>query len=178
MVNASNIIILIVLLAGFLSLVMFLTRHALVCAMSLLGVLLCTAVLFAMMGEHFVAAVQLVVYAGAIMVLFIFSIMLLNIRKEVGDFKITSPSFILGFAGGCTILMFGYSAIVEHFKIPSDSLINNGSFGVSKIRELGGNTQVLSHALFTNYYISFEVISLALLVAIIGTVVLAKRKLT
>lgn len=154
---------------ALLALVMLFSRDALTCALSLLGVLLGTASIYGLMGEHFIATVQLVVYAGAIMVLFVFSVMLLNMRGKANDFNPLSARFLLGAASALGLLAAG--ALALH-KAPTGRM---GPLTHQKMLELGGNTRVLAHALFTQHYVSFEAVSLALLVALVAAVTLAKR---
>jgi NADH-quinone oxidoreductase subunit J len=175
-VNISYIYYFFAAVSAILALVMLFSKNALVTALSLLGILICTAGIFAMMGEHFIAAIQLVVYAGAIMILFIFSIMLLNVKKEKGDFSLKSFSVPFGFLMVIIILAGGLWALYGHFQSPH-MLIGKGNFDRETVKALGGNTSVLAHALFTQYYIPFEAISIPLLTALAGAVVLAKRKI-
>ncbi len=154
---------------------MLFSKTALTAALSLLGILICSAGIFGLMGEHFIAAIQLVVYAGAIMVLIVFSIMLLNIKKEKGDFNLKSFSTPFGFLMVAVILAAGLWALYSYYQSP-DMVIGKGTFDRETVKALGGNTKVLAHSLFTQYYIPFEAISLALLTALAGAVVLAKRK--
>jgi NADH-quinone oxidoreductase subunit J len=74
------------------------------------------------------------------------------------------------------ILGAGFWALYSHYQSP-ELLIAKGEFDRETVKALGGNTQVLAHSLFTQFYIPFEAISLALLTALAGAVVLAKRKL-
>ena len=163
------------LLAAMLSLVLLFSRNTLTCALSLLGVLLCTAGIYGMLGEHLVATLQLVVYAGAIMVLFIFSIMLLNFKKDDNEVSMSSPYFIVGISVGILIFALFVWALTLHMgqDIFGQTL---GTYTLDRIESLGGNTMVLSHAMFSEYYLSFEVVSVALLTALVGAVVLAKRR--
>lgn len=171
----SPVIIILVVVSALLALKMLTARSAITSALCLLGILLTTAGIYAVIGEHLVATIQLVVYAGAIMVLFIFSIMLLNLSQSEDDFK-KRPGFLVGtIALGMTAFGAIAYAMKEHF-LNHGSDITVGSFSQDKIEALGGNSKVLAHALFSQYYVSFEIISLALLVAIVGAVVLAKRK--
>jgi NADH-quinone oxidoreductase subunit J len=172
-----NIAILILaLFSVILAVRMLLAKSPVTSALCLLGILLMTAGIYGLIGEHMVATIQLVVYAGAIMVLFVFSIMLLNLTDEDLDFKKNPFLFYAGIGTGALIFFLLVIGIYDHF-INFWPLETMGNFSQSTIRSLGGNAKVLSHALFSQYYISFEVISLALLVAIVGAVVLAKRKL-
>ena len=176
MVNITYIYYFFAAVSSILALMMLFSRTALTCALSLLGILFCTAGIFGLMGEHFIAAIQLVIYAGAIMVLFVFSIMLLNVKKEKGDFQLKTLSWPFGFLMVLVILGAGLWALYDHYQ-SLDLLMGKGTFDRETVKALGGNTQVLAHALFTQYYIPFEVISLALLVSLTGAVVLAKRKI-
>ena len=176
--NVDFINSVVIILGGFATLcglVLLFAKQPITCALGLLGVLIFTAGIYAMIGEHFIATIQLVVYAGAIMVLFIFSIMLFNIKHDGENFSWKSPFFLftLLVTGvvfallGRTILLYFESPVVEAHK---------GPFTRQTVTELGGNSQVLAHSLFTQHFISFEVISLALLIGLVGAVVLAKRK--
>lgn len=171
----SIAIVILCVISAILAVTMLFTRNTVTSAFCLLGVLIMTAAIYGLIGEHLIATIQLVVYAGAIMVLFIFSIMLLNLSKTDNDFKKSPAMFIGGIALGLTVFGFIVSAILRHFN--TEGIVKKiGIFSPEKIAELGGNSKVLSHALFSQYYVSFEVISLALLVALVGAVVLAKRK--
>jgi NADH-quinone oxidoreductase subunit J len=138
--------------------------------MSLLGILLCTAGIYGLIGAHFVATIQLVVYAGAIMVLFVFSIMLLNLKKLGDDFSLSSPRFLVGAISGVTLIGIGAWVVLQW--VPTVY----GQWTNQAMVEAGGNTRILAHALFTQHAIAFEAVSLALIVALVGAVTLAKRK--
>ncbi len=170
----SPVLLTLVIVSAILAITMLFAKNPITSAMCLLGILIMTAGMYGMIGEHMVATIQLVVYAGAIMVLFIFSIMLLNLNTEETDYKdkpaIFATALALGFAA---FAGFGY-AIWNHFQ--AGDVVAKGKFSPEVIKTLGGNSKVLSHSLFTQFYVSFEVISLALLVAVVGAVVLAKRK--
>lgn len=170
----SLVLIVLAAISAILAVTMLFAKSPITSALCLLGVLLMTAGVYGVIGEHLVATIQLVVYAGAIMVLFIFSIMLLNLNNSETDYKENLPLF-----GGALVLgalVFGgiSLAVWNHFE--AGDVVTKGLFSPATIKELGGITKVLSHSLFTQYYVSFEVISLALLVAVVGAVVLAKRK--
>lgn len=154
---------------------MLFAKSPITSALCLLGVLLMTAGIYGLIGEHLIATIQLVVYAGAIMVLFVFSIMLLNLSHEDSDYK-QHPMMLMGLLA-IGVVVFGgiVYALNEHFMNHPKAIM--GQFNEETIQMLGGNSRVLAHALFSKFYISFEVISLALLVAIVGAVVLAKRKI-
>ena len=160
-----------VLLGGF----MLFAKNAISAALSLLGILICTAGIYGLIGEHLVATIQLVVYAGAIMVLFVFSIMLLNLNRSESDFA--RKPYVYAGVIGLGVLVAGalLSSLHSHFAHQFGTRVM-GPYSQEVIKGLGGNSKVLSFALFSQYFISFEVISLALLTAVVGAVVLAKRK--
>ncbi len=148
------------------TLVVFQT-HPLRSALWLIVNFFAVAGIYLLAQAEFIAAIQIIVYAGAIMVLFLFVIMLLNLRQP--EEEVTRPGLGQKLAG---ITLAGLTAFV---------LI----YGFSKARvpvakaappELG-NTESIARLLFTDYLLPFEVTSVLLLVAIVGAVVLAKSKL-
>lgn len=135
-------------------------------AFSLIVSFFAIAALYAMLNAHFLAVIQILVYAGAIMVLFIFVIMLLNLQpeelKESGfspSFKIATGVLLAGFVG---FLIFVFQKSTSLFETVESAF---------------GNVQTVGKLLFTEYWFIFEFTSVLLLVAIIGGVVLAKREL-
>jgi NADH-quinone oxidoreductase subunit J len=172
--NLHYMHIILCVLACVFSTMVLLARTPLVAALSLLGVLLSTGFLYGLIQEHFIATIQLVVYAGAIMVLFIFSIMLLNLKAEIKELSWTQPMSLLGLVLGLSLMSLIVSSLIKDFNLSSPRKM--GFFTTETVQQLGGNSKVLAHALFSNFYISFEVISIALLTALVGAVVLAKRK--
>lgn len=172
----SLAIIILCAISAILAVTMLFSKNPITSALCLLGVLIMTAAIYGLIGEHMVATVQLVVYAGAIMVLFIFSIMLLNLTNSESDYRQRPGLFMVCLALGLGFLGMVIYAFQEFFSKHQDNR-QLGVFSPEVIKELGGNSKVLSHALFSQFYVSFEVISLALLVAIVGAVVLAKRKI-
>jgi NADH-quinone oxidoreductase subunit J len=171
----SIVIIILCVISAALAATMLFTKSPITSALCLLGVLIMTAGIYGLIGEHLIATIQLVVYAGAIMVLFVFSIMLLNLNTSDDDYKKKPLIFFTGITLGLGIFSFLFYAIKEHYANHNDNKVI-GSFTPEVIANLGGNSKVLSHALFSQFYVSFEVISLALLVAVVAAVVLAKRK--
>lgn len=171
MVNIDIIYIVVTLFCALLGIGMLFSKSALTCALCLLGILLGTASIYALQGAHLIATLQLVVYAGAIMVLFVFSIMLLNSSQIKDAVNIKSPKFILGMVSVLVVVAVGTFAFTH---LPPPTTL--GEWNTSMITQNGGNTVILAHSLFTEHYIAFEAVSVALLVAIIGAVTLAKRK--
>lgn len=171
----SIVLVILAVISAILAVTMLFAKNPITSAICLLGILLMTAGVYAMIGEHLIATIQLVVYAGAIMVLFIFSIMLLNLSESEDDFKRKPAMFIGATVAGMVLFGLFIFGINEHF-LNHRGEIAQGPFDLETINQLGGNSKVLAHSLFSQFFVSFEVISLALLVALVGAVVLAKRK--
>jgi NADH-quinone oxidoreductase subunit J len=144
-----------------------LNRSPIRSALSLVVTLFLLAVLFVSLDANVVAMLQIVVYAGAIMVLFLFVIMLLNLQED-------RPAMVrVGLRGAAglvaTLFFFG----VVHFLLHS----LGASSPVAAVPAGFGSIEQLAESLFTRGLFAFEVTSILLLVAIVGAVVLAKRKL-
>lgn len=124
------------------------------------------AALFVTLSAHLIAVIQILLYAGAIMVLFIFVIMLLNLKEE--EIKPRQIQFS-GLLGGGLVIYLIVLLTLGFLKIPSAPFAaSTGGFGyVAPVGRL----------LFTKYLIPFELTSVLLLVAIVGSVVMGKRKL-
>ncbi len=140
-------------------------------AFSLVMVFFSFAGLYALMDAHLIAAIQIFVYAGAIMVLFVFVIMLLNSDVPSLDMGRTSL-LIRSLSGFFAVVMVGI--FVWAFK-ESPLLGLPGEFTSEKIELAGGNTQVVSELMFSEYILPFELTSVLLLAGIVGAVAIAKR---
>ncbi len=145
-------------------------KNPITAALSLVLTFFCVASIYALMGAHFIAAIQILVYAGAVMVLFTFVIMLLNADLQHGEL---SKGTLTRVAGGAAMTVFfaGFIWLLKHGSVSE----HRGPFSVQKIEELGGNSRVLSEVLFSDYILPFELTSVLLLVGIVGSVALAKR---
>lgn len=146
------------------SLLVIFQRNVVHSAMFLVATLFIIAVLFLTLEAPMVGILQILVYAGAIMVLFIFVIMLLNPgvleRRRVAWWGVGS---LAGF-----LLIFELVLLVSHSSRPvADQAPTGQSFG---------SPAMLAESLFTDFFLPFEIASVLLLVAIIGAVVLAKRE--
>lgn len=148
---------------GALSLI--LQRHPIHSALSLIVVMVALAGLYLLLGAEFVAAVQIIVYGGAIMVLFIFVIMLLNAGAE----ERTNLSKLAGFPGVllAVALMIFIAFTLYHSNAPVLAEAHSGAMA---------STRTLSTMLFTEFVFPFELTSFLILVAIIGALVLAQRE--
>jgi NADH-quinone oxidoreductase subunit J len=149
--------------AGALNLL--LQRHPINSALSLIVVMSSLAVLYLLLGAEFLAAAQVIVYSGAVMVLFTFVIMLLNAGLEERTHG-SKGAYIAGFPGAAAIL-----AVLAYM-----FLQNRGPLGTARLGDQLVTTADLSRVLFRNLLLPFEVTSVLILVAILGAVALARRE--
>jgi NADH-quinone oxidoreductase subunit J len=147
---------------------MVLQSHPISSALSLVGVMGSLAVLYLLLGGEFIAMAQIIVYAGAIMVLFIFVIMLLNAGAEE---RLRGRSFIAQIIGIPAILAL--AAIMIFFDERGFPDMGNVKFGDFH----GGSAKAFGTALFTDYLLPFEITSVLILIAILGAVVLARKEM-
>ena len=147
------------------ALVVVLHRNPVYCALGLVATLGSIAMLFLGLDAHIVGFLQIIVYAGAIVVLFLFVIMLLNLQEEPEAFS-TPLLVVLGMGGGV-----GFAAIVA-------MAIRRAPLATPPWRADFGGTVPLAERLFTTYLLPFELTSILLLVAIVGAVVLGKKSPT
>jgi NADH-quinone oxidoreductase subunit J len=142
-------------------------------AIFLIQTMISLAVLYVLLHAQFIAAIQVMVYAGAIMVLFIFVIMLLNLSKADVEGKrdnllFQKPSaIILGFI---LVVMIGVVTLKTVFQG------TKGEYTPESISQIG-NTQLIGKLLFTKFVFPFEIASILLFAAIIGAIVLAKKQI-
>lgn len=170
----NPVIIILTVLIMILSLGMIFARNPISSAFSLVALMVALGGIYAMIGAHFVAALQVIVYAGAVMVLFVFSIMLLNMNEEHGEIEFDSWKTYA--ALGVSLGLTGFFGVTFLSWSQETGLPTPDIYSIMKIKEIGGNVLALSATLFSSAYIQFEIISLLLLVAIAGALVLAKRK--
>src|SRR5579863_2447321 len=152
-------------LAGALNLL--LQRHPINSALSLVVVMSSLAVLYLLLGAEFLAAAQVIVYAGAIMVLFVFVIMLLNAGAEIRRGR-SWMAQLLGLP-----LVFCFMGLMAYFVqqfFPGVAEVHFGAFR-------GGTALDVGRSLFTQFLLPFEVVSVLILIAILGAVVLARKEL-
>jgi NADH-quinone oxidoreductase subunit J len=141
--------------------------HPISSAISLIGVMGSLAVLYLLLRAEFIAAAQVIVYAGAIMVLFVFVIMLLNAGAESKKGR----SFMAQLLGVPLLVSFlGLLAWYVQRLYPSSASVRFGGFKEGTALNVG-------RALFTTYLLPFEITSLLVLIAIIGAVVLARKEM-
>ena len=145
---------------------MIASRNAIYSVLFLVLNFLTVATLYLLLNAAFIAMVQVTVYAGAIMVLFLFVLMLLDLKKDEGNRKSRRPMQIVGSViAGILVVELGIMLRAGASAMPDAA---SGPVG---------STKAIGQLLFTQYLFPFEVASVLLLSAIIGAVILAKRKL-
>ena len=138
-------------------------------ALSLVMTFFCLATFYVMLDAPFMAVTQVIVYAGAIMVLIVFVIMLLNVRTET--VKRNTHGVLAGSAIGVFALF-----LTCLFLLRGSLTGATGSMDHAQIVQVG-HVELIGKALFTDFLLPFEITSLLLLAAIIGAVILAKKKI-
>ena len=152
------------LLFGFLCVANPLSRSPVTSAMFLVLTIVSLAGLFILLHAFFLAAIQVLVYAGAVMVLFLFVIMLLNLKEEE---RREIRKFTLG-AGTLAVL------VIAGILIRAVVAAEPAAAGRALVE---GGTRILGRSLYTQYLLPFEVMSLLLLVGMIGVILLSKKEL-
>lgn len=146
------------------------TRHPVKSAVFLVVDLFLMAAVFALLEAHFVAAIQVLVYAGAITVLFVFVIMLLNLKEEESSFSMS----VLDVAGLLFMLVGFAVAMVKIYFGGSHG--SAGSVVTPQVMDgAGGNTKVVALQLLGKYIWPFEIASILILLAIVASIVIAKK---
>ena len=131
------------------------------------------AALYVLLGAQFLAVIQILVYAGGIVVLYLFVVMLVNLKRPPEAHEDPHRRTKLGMALSAAVL--GELAIITAYGYthPAPALPEAAAMAMP----VTGNTQQVGWVLYTNYLIPFEIASMLLLVAMIGAIVLAKREL-
>ncbi len=146
-----------------------LSRNLVYSAISLLITFVSIAGIYVLLNAEFIAAVQIIVYAGAILVLYLFVLMLFNPKTEERAFHTqwrVGLVVVLVLLGEVTLALFSSAFPGRH-----------GEFDVRTMRQIG-NTQAIGRVLFTDYLFPFEIASLILLVSMLGAIVLSKRDIS
>ncbi|MEO6327151.1 MAG: NADH-quinone oxidoreductase subunit J [Thermoanaerobaculia bacterium] len=149
-------------------------------ALCLLATLLAVAGLFVLNHAEFLFAVQMLVYAGGIMVLFLFTIMLVNVRRTAAEPFIHSQAGLAIVVGLLLLVVVGGFVIGEVRRVTGLELTEAADPAklarvMANGKEVLGNSQAVAWGLYRDYLLPFEVASVFLLVAMIGAVVLGKR---
>jgi NADH-quinone oxidoreductase subunit J len=131
------------------------------------------AALYVLLGAEFLAAIQVLVYAGGIVVLYLFVVMLVNLKRPPEAHRDPNRRTRLGLALSVAVLVeLGIIAVYGYLR-PTSPLPGS----VAAAMPVTGNTEEVGWLLYTSYLIPFEIASMLLLVAMIGAIVLAKREL-
>ncbi len=150
-----------------------LRSHPVHAALSLILTLFGVAVIFVSQEAHFLAAVQVIVYAGAIVVLFLFVIMLLGVDRtediKTEPFKIQRPLAV--------IVGLGVIGLVTAAVLTSRDVVATRGAGIAEpaMTDPDSNIRQLSRSVFGDYVVAFEVTSVLLVVAVVGTVLLTRK---
>jgi len=137
--------------------------HPISSALSLVVVMASLAVEYLLLGAEFVAAVQVIVYAGAVMVLFVFVIMLLNAGAEERT------------KGSHVALALGVPSVLAGGLLVAWTLLKRSDTGTVALGSLHGDPKTIASLLFHEFLLPFEITSILVLIAIMGAVVLASR---
>jgi NADH-quinone oxidoreductase subunit J len=155
--------IIVALAAAASALMVIVGKNSVYSTLFLVTTFFCLAVLYVMLGAPFIAALQVIVYAGAIMVLFLFVVMLLNLR-EAQSWDVTSlmrrgMGFLI--AAGLLLIAIATFRGMSGSAAPSNDI---------------GSVDSIGSALFSAYLLPFEIVSVLLLIAIVGVVSILKRE--
>ena len=155
------------LIADGSAILVVLNRNAVYSAIFLVLCFFSLAMIYLLLEAYFLAVLEIFIYAGAIMVLFLFVVMLLNLGREKA-----LPHF-MKFQRALSLML----VILFFFGVSLIMVDGSGELHQPTIKFSSGSVYALGEALFTKFLLPFEVASLLLLVALIGTVYLAKRKI-
>lgn len=159
-------LILFVLFAGFClagAINLLLQSHPINSALSLIVVMTSLAVLYLLLGAEFLAAAQIIVYSGAVMVLFTFVVMLLNAGREERTL------------GSRVASLIGFPAAVAILAVLATVILTAQGLGVASLSDGITSTEDVSRVLFHELLLPFEVTSVLILIAILGAVALARH---
>lgn len=162
MLEVFFLILAVLAFAGGVGVIVF--KQPIHCAISLLLTLLSLAGIYLIFSAEFIAAAQIVIYAGGILIIFLFAIMFVSVREAEKKKKYIPGWLLFLFFGILLFLNLGIfirSTIFEKGKGLGDTILN-----------FGGNTEAISHTLYNYYLIPFEVVSLFLLVAMVGAILM------
>ena len=177
-----NIFAVLAVLSALLVVVNPLSRNPVTSAMFLVTTMISISGLFVLLNAYFLAAVQILVYAGAVMVLFLFVIMLLDIQ-ETARRKLRIVSLVMGFvAVGALFGVYKSSVEATYEKAghETQALGQAAEEAEEDSEVVVGSTQALGQGLFSHkggFILPFEIVSILLLVAMIGAILLSKKEL-
>jgi NADH-quinone oxidoreductase subunit J len=152
------------------SILMVTRRNPIHSALLLVLTFLLTAVLFLLLRNPFIAIIQVLVYAGAVMMLIVFVIMLLELKSELRS------ALRVSFSKGAAVFTVLVILLCLFFAVSREPKGASGEYTSEMVSQLG-SIKVVGKLLLTDYLLPFEIISILLLAAIVGAVVLAKQRL-
>ena len=155
------------------SLLVITRRNVVHAALYLLLTLFCAAALYVMLEAEFLAAIQVLIYAGAIMMLYVFVIMLINVRESMAERQWQRQKVAAGVIGALLAAEF-FVILLKGVWVPS---AKTAEAAKAVLNAYGGNTEAFGVTLHTEFLFPFEVVSLLLLAAMIGAIVIAKREI-
>jgi len=166
----ENILFFVFATAAVISAILVITRHNVVhSAMCLAVTLLSVAGIFLTLHAEFLAGVQVIVYVGGILVLFVFVIMLIAVNRAAVERQFNRQWVLALVTSVILIVEFGYVIFKGKDSFVLPPAVTAPPTGI-------GNSQQVGFALYQNYLLPFEIASILLLVAIVGAVVLSKKK--
>lgn len=145
------------------------TVHGVLC---LVANFLCVAVVYVMLAAEFLAVIQVLVYAGGIVVLYLFVVMLVNLRRPPGTPPDRRRQSRLGLALAAVLLAEVSAILMYSARHPARAVAPPAAAGPA-----GGNTEIVGALLYTDYLVPFELVSMLLLVAMVGAILLARKDL-
>ncbi|MEJ7623348.1 MAG: NADH-quinone oxidoreductase subunit J [Pyrinomonadaceae bacterium] len=140
-------------------------RNPLYSAISLVGVFIALSCIYVTLAAPFIAAVQILIYAGAIMVLVIFVIMLLNLEE---DRPLNRLQYLYALGGGLGVILLAQTFFIFYAVIRAPNVAADQAMSA-------GKTLTIGRAMYTEYLLPVEIVGVLLLMAIIGAVILARR---
>lgn len=160
--------------AGGSALAMITRRNPVASAMWLIGTFFSLAAIYTLLGAFFIGIIQILVYAGAIMVLFLFVIMLLNLGNDLeADMRGTGWKIM---AGGAGLVMLALLARVFTAPLPLPLGAQAGAQALAGQQARHGTVGVIGMPLYQDFVVPLQATAMLLLVAVVGAVMLAKRK--
>lgn len=162
-------------LGAVVSALFFVTRKSPVAAaLWLVSVMFCLAALYVMLDAQFIGAIQVLVYAGAIMVVFLFVVMLLNLGHpdELGDIRGTAARIVAGAVG---LAILAQVMVLARAQFPAQ-ITPPVVDAARTLRAPGGIIAPIAEPLFREYLLAFELTSILLLAAIVGAVVIGRKR--
>lgn len=152
----------------FASVMVITRKNPIHSALFMVLTLLCVAVLYILLYSPFIAIIQVIVYAGAIVMLIVFVIMLLDLEEELRSrLKIVYSKVVGGFLAIVFLIGILYTVVAQP---------PTGQTGSYSPEKMGTNVKAVGETLFTTYLFPFEIVSILLVAAIIGAVILSKKR--